>query len=181
MNFATHENSGESKAIELPRVDLVLLAIKDEELHVLLRRRDGREFFGELALPGGIIEVESDASLDHTVQRVARRLLQRQLPNFRQVTTIGNANRDPRKKWSLTVVYQSLVRSDFVFPDQMAAKQLSWHPVEKIRAGEKLNLDHKDLICLATDQAIRHHRHEIESLRFPNGWVPREFTLFELH
>ena len=53
-------------------VDVALLALIDQRLHVALAPRARRPFKGQLALPGGYVRVDADADTDQTARRVLR-------------------------------------------------------------------------------------------------------------
>lgn len=165
----------------VPRVDLVVLAVFGDALHVLMRRRTDPPFANLRALPGGIVEMTQDNSLEDCVQRVARRWFKKRLPNFSQALTVGNASRDQRREWSLTVVYHSLVYSDFLTSEQMLEHRLEWLPVVAATNKSSFALDHAELIEHAL--LISSHKYEraVEVLNFPEGWIPEEFTLVQLH
>ena len=56
-------------------VDVALLALIDQRLHVALAPRAAAPFKGQLALPGGYVRVDADADTDQTARRVLREKL----------------------------------------------------------------------------------------------------------
>ncbi len=89
-------------------VDVVLLTLHEQALHVLLQRREREPFAGALALPGGFIHTEEDASAWHAAERVLAQKTGITSPYLEQLATWAGPGRDPRG-WSLSVVYYALV------------------------------------------------------------------------
>lgn len=92
-------------------VDVVLLTLKDEALHVALLKRDKEPFKDVMALPGGFIHPEEDAD----AQAAALRMLLAKTgivpPYLEQLATFSGPARDPRG-WSISIVYYALVSFD---------------------------------------------------------------------
>ena len=55
-------------------VDVVLLTLRDEALHVVLQKREREPFAGVLALPGGYIHPQDDSDATDAAARVLRAL-----------------------------------------------------------------------------------------------------------
>ncbi|WP_374356424.1 NUDIX domain-containing protein [Limnohabitans sp.] len=160
----------------LVRVDLVLLAVQQGCLHVIVSKRQETPFKGQWGLPGGVLRIDLDMSLEAAAQRVAQERLGRKLSNLDQVVTVGGPDRDPRAPWAMTVVYGSLVSADLETTPGKRVQALNWRPVSEIGAGEPLAFDHAKLIRMAVQQL----RQAVRDLRFPAGATPDEFTLPEL-
>jgi len=77
-------------------VDCVVFGLDDEDLKVLLIKRDLKPFQGKWALPGGFVQV------DETIDDAARRELAEETGLekvfLEQLYTVGDLNRDPREK-----------------------------------------------------------------------------------
>jgi 8-oxo-dGTP diphosphatase len=79
-------------------VDLVILTIRNDRLHVLLVQRDETPFEGQWALPGGFVRI------DEGLQTAARRELAEETSvsepelYLEQLGTYGEPNRDPRMR-----------------------------------------------------------------------------------
>lgn len=160
----------------LVRVDLVLLALSTDQLHVLLSQRQEAPFKGQWGLPGGVLRIDLDASLEAAAQRVAQERLGQSLRNIAQVVSVGGANRDPRAPWAMTVVYVSLVSVDLHTTPGKRVQALAWKNIEELNAADPLAFDHAKLIQLAVDRV----RSNVRDFRFPEGSIPEEFTLPEL-
>lgn len=158
------------------RLELVVLAVRDGVLHVLLSHRQEAPFRGKWGLPGGVLRIDLDGSLEAGAQRVALERLGRSLPNLGQVVAVGGAKRDPRAPWAMSVVYRCLVAPDIETTPGKRVQALEWRSLEKITSAKDLAFDHTELV----EQAVDAVRREVRELRFPMGWMPREFTLSEL-
>jgi 8-oxo-dGTP diphosphatase len=167
-----------SKNYPMPfvRVELVVLCVMGQKLHVLLSRRREAPFKGKWALPGGVLRIDLDSSLVAAAQRVALERLNRDLPNLGQVAAVGGADRDPRAPWAMSVVYRSLVQSDLDATPGKRVQALEWRPVDEIFQARNLAFDHSELV----EQAVIAIRREVASMQFPTGWVPEPFTFGEL-
>jgi len=150
--------------------------VRDGELHVLLSHRKEAPYKGKWGLPGGVLRIDLDESLEAGAQRVAVERLGRPLPNFGQVGAVGGAKRDPRAPWAMSVVYRSLVPPDIETQPGKRVQSLEWRKVEGAIAACDLAFDHAALVA----QALEATRREVGELRFPAGWMPEEFTISEL-
>ena len=153
------------------------MTIAGAELCVLLGRRAEAPFAGRWALPGGVLRIDLDKTLEDAARRVIHERLQIELPYLRQVRAVGGVSRDPRAPWGLSVIYRALVPMTSV--DPKAGKRLEalrWCAVDEPVEDEKLAFDHHDLIAQA-ESALRD---EIEALDLPFEFLPPEFTLGEL-
>ena len=165
---------------EMPftRLELAVLGLVDGALHVLLARRAGEPYKGRWALPGGVLRIDLDASLEHAAQRVSRERLGCEMPYLRQLCAVGGPGRDrTRSPWALSIVYRALVRASLL--DVSAGKRveaLAWRSVEEAVADKQLAFDHASLIA----QAVAATREEVRALELPSGFIPATFTLGEL-
>lgn len=159
------------------RVELCTLAVVNEGFCVLLGRREQAPFKGRWALPGGVLRIDIDASLEDAAQRVAKERLGLQLPYLRQQCTVGGPGRDPRALWSLSVVYRALAPMEDLAPK--AGKRLEalrWATVEQAMTDTSLAFDHESIIS----NAVTELRAEVSRLDLPFNFLPPEFTLGEL-
>lgn len=174
----TVEKSDTTRKHPMPfvRLELVLLSVKDGNLQVLLSHREEDPFKGKWGLPGGVLRIDLDASLEEGAQRVSMERLKRDLPSLSQVAAVGGASRDPRAPWAMSVVYRSLVQPDIETSPGKRVQALAWRNVTDVIQTDNLAFDHASLIEKAVDAT----RQEVRELRFQAGWVPKEFTLSEL-
>ncbi len=170
-------NAIRKHAMPFTRVEVAVMALVDGGLQVLLARRAEAPHAGAWALPGGVLRIDLDGSLDDAARRVMRERLGVDLPFLRQLQAVGGPTRDPRAPWALSVVYRALTQ-----PIEMQAKpgkrvsELRWWPADEAAANSKLAFDHAALIA----RAVQVTREEIEDLKLPFEFLPEAFTLGEL-
>jgi ADP-ribose pyrophosphatase YjhB (NUDIX family) len=159
------------------RIEVVLLSIVDHRLHVLLAKRAEAPYAGRWALPGGVLRIDLDQSLDEAATRIARERLGAEVPRFRQVAAIGGPTRDPRAPWALSIVFRAFVVAEELVP--VAGKRveaLEWRQADAASADIRLAFDHHRLVARAIEAA----REEIDALDLPFPLLPKQFTLGEL-
>lgn len=159
------------------RLEIAVMSLVDGELQVLLARRAQAPYAGKWALPGGVLRIDLDASLDAAARRIMRERLGLDLPFLRQLCAAGGPTRDPRAPWALSVVYRALVPAENVTP--LAGKRieaLAWRRVDDAIADRSLAFDHATLVS----RAVESTRAEVERLDLPVGFLPEQFTLGEL-
>ena len=163
----------------LARIEVVLQSIVNGRLSTLLVKRSEPPYKGRWALPGGVIRVDLDASLDGAAARVIAERLQISPQGLRQLLTVGGAEREPRAPsgWGLSVIYRAMVREEELQP--VAGKRVegwAWHAVDDLPAIEDVAFDHKAI----AQQAAVWTRAEFEELKLSDSLVPGQFTLGEL-
>lgn len=176
MQSTTTESTFPKHQMPFVRLELVLMSVSEGNLQVLLSHRKEAPYKGKWGLPGGVLRIDLDASLEAGAQRVATERLGRTLTNLCQVAAVGGANRDPRAPWAISVVYRSLVPPDIETTPGKRVQALEWRKVSDVVETNDLAFDHAELIV----QALEVTRREIKELRFPRGWMPEKFTLSEL-
>ena len=159
------------------RVENVLQAVIEGRLCTLLVKRAEEPYKGFWGLPGGVLRIDIDKTLDAAALRVAKERLNVTRESLQQLAAVGAAGRDPRGEndWGLSVVYYALVPESSV--DPQAGKRVSdlkWFPVDD--PLPEMAFDHGDLVT----KAVETTRSDIANLKFPRGFVPERFTLSEL-
>jgi len=126
-------------------VDVVLLTLRQESLHVLLLKRDREPFRSALALPGGYVHADEDQSTDDAAARVLREKTGITSPYLEQLASFSGPGRDPRG-WSVSIAYYALVP-----PELIANEDDSLHlvPVDKLPS---LPFDHKTIVGHALER-----------------------------
>lgn len=168
------------------RIEVALFGVIDGRLQVLLARRAEAPHAGQWAIPGGVLRVDLDASLDAAAHRVAQERTGLDLPTLLQHGAVGGPTRDPRAPWALSVVYRALAPLGSL-PALTAnptwqprpgkrVEALAWRPVDEAAADPELAFDHAELV----GQAAARTRQDVEALNWPTGFLPAEFTLGEL-
>ncbi|MFN6994630.1 MAG: NUDIX hydrolase [Aquincola tertiaricarbonis] len=160
------------------RVELAVLAVREGRLQALLALRKARPHAGQWALPGGVVRIDLDDTLEQAVQRIALERLQVTPPHMRQVCTVGGAARDARAPWALSVVYRALLpQADGLAPTPgKRIESLAWRPVDDAMDDRTLAFDHAALLTRAVDAT----RDEVARLDLPPGFMPPAFTLGDL-
>lgn len=159
------------------RVELVVLSVRDGALHTLLALRQAKPHARRWALPGGVVRIDLDRTLEQAVQRIAVERLQVLPPHLSQVCAVGGARRDARAAWALSVVYRTLVQADELAPAPgKRIEALAWQPVAQAMADSTLAFDHAALLARAVAAA----RQDVAELRLPPGFMPPAFTLADL-
>lgn len=170
-------------------VDCVLFGYDPEQatLDVLLIRRNGDPFKGQLALPGGFVEVggeddtmdSSHSDQGESLETAARRELEEEtgakLDYLEQLATFGEPNRDPRGR-VISVAYYGLVRSkDLSVTAGSDASEAQWHSISKARAM-KLAFDHN----LILETAVKRVQSKTRYAPIGFNLMPTKFTIREL-
>ena len=152
-------------------VDWVVFGLDDEDLKVLLIRRDLPPFEDKWALPGGFVRLEE------TLDDAARRELQEETSLERvfleQLYTFGGIDRDPRER-VITVAYYALVRlSDHRVQAATDARDAVWFAMDDLPS---LAFDHDQILETA------HQRLQGKVRYQPIGFelLPPKFTLTQL-
>jgi len=159
------------------RLEIAMLGVSAEGLQVLLARRAGPPYKGRWALPGGVLRVDLDASLDAAVGRVGRERLGLELPFLRQLCCVGGPRRDPRAPWALSVVYRGLVPIEaLALQSGKRIEALKWEPADAAMGDTALAFDHATLIR----RAVEDTRAAVADLDLPFEALPEMFTLGEL-
>lgn len=123
-------------------VDVVLLTLVNDALHVALLQRSQEPFAGMPALPGGYIHADKDQTAWQAAARVVKDKAGITSPYLEQLATYSGAKRDPRG-WSVSIVYYALVPPEVIKREH---EGLQLYPVSQL---PKLPFDHQDIIELA--------------------------------
>jgi 8-oxo-dGTP diphosphatase len=126
-------------------VDVVLLTLKDQALHVVLLKRKNEPFAGMPALPGGYIHTQEDKTAWEAAARVLRDKTGIISPYLEQLATYSGVDRDPRG-WSISIVYYALIPLEMLPLDNNG---LMLAPVSKL---PKMPFDHKGIVELAVSR-----------------------------
>ena len=165
-----------SKDYESPlvTVDIALFTLHESTLHVLLVERGDHPHKGLWALPGGFIDLSSDTELHETAKRKLREKTGVDVSLLEQVSTIGNALRDPRG-WSVTVLHMALVSHAPTAEFIESVNDARWWPINKV---EKLDLafDHGTLLGLARERLKNKTAYTV----LPTHVLKKPFSLTQL-
>lgn len=165
--------SGHAKGVAVT-VDLVILTIRDEALHVLLVERGKEPYEGKLALPGGYVR-EGETLDQAAVRELGEETgVEGEKLYLEQLRTYGDPGRDPRGR-VITVAYLALGPD---LPEPVAgtdARDARWVPVEAA-LEERLAFDHRTILREALERA----RSQLEYTTVAAAFCPEPFTIAEL-
>lgn len=150
-------------------VDAVILTLEEDRLKVMLGRREREPFGGTLALPGGYVHIDEDASVAEATVRILRQKCGVDGVYLEQLETFSGPDRDPRG-WSISVAHLALVARDRL-PE--ASETLRFHDVEVL---PELAFDHTRIIAAA----LRRLRGKGAYSTLPATFLGETFTLTEM-
>lgn len=168
--------NNKNRPMPITRLEVVVLSVVKEGLQVLLAKRSEAPCAGFWALPGGVLRIDLDQTLDAGARRVMHERLGIELLDLEQLCAVGGAQRCPLTPWALSVVYRALVSIESA--EAIVGKRidaLEWRPVEPFIL-EPLAFDHADLIERAVDVT----RKQVDGMGMPRGLLAEHFTLTEL-
>jgi 8-oxo-dGTP diphosphatase len=157
-------------------VDAVVLTIRDGKLQALVVTRGGQPFKGQLALPGGFVNIDED--LGTAVQRelVEETGISGRRLRIEQLATYGRPERDPRGR-TVSVTYLAVVPD---LPDPVGgddAADAQWRPVTWLLARrDRLAFDHRTIVRDGVERA----RAKLEYSAIGTSFCPPRFTIAEL-
>jgi 8-oxo-dGTP diphosphatase len=163
----------------LVRVDVVCLSVADGVLKVLLAQRSEEPFQGCWGLPGGVLRIDLDVSLEAAARRVGRERMKLELGQLDQVVAVGGADRDPRAPWAMTVVYRCLVGAEFEAATGKRVGAFKWFGLDDLDSSFATGLiafDHRELV----QRAVLDLRRDVSEIRMSDTWFPAPFTVPEL-
>ncbi len=156
-------------------VDLVILTVRAEELHVLLVERGNEPFLGRLALPGGYLRGAE------TLDQAARRELLEETSlhgdqlHLEQLRTYSDPERDPRGR-VITAAYLAL-GADLPAPVAGTdAREAYWVPVRTATQDGMLAFDHGSILRDGLERA----RAKLEYTSVATVFCPEPFTISDL-
>lgn len=151
-------------------VDVVLLTLKNNELHVMLNKRARAPFEGQWSLPGGFIRPEEDFNAKASALRVLQDKTRMNVPWVEQLETFSGGERDPRG-WSISVAYYALVPVSLL--ELSMAEDVALFPVSRIEA---LPFDHQYIL----DCAVSRVRNKSTYSSLPVYLCGEHFTIPQL-
>ncbi len=153
-------------------VDVVIfsLSLDDDDLRVLLMKRQQWPHAGQWALPGGFVQLGE--SLDQSAARQLQTKAGIDSVYLEQLYTFGDVNRDPRTR-VLTIAYFALVPMSAVQIRDDEDSHTAWFSIFDLPA---LAFDHRAII----DYAYTRLRYKLEYTTVGFDLLPDQFTLTEL-
>lgn len=148
-------------------VDIVLFTIRNNQLQVLLIKRQAHPFAGMLALPAVLVNINE--TLDEAVQRALYQKTGLNNIYFEQLYTWGEIDRDPRMR-IISVSYYALVPESQI---SLSEPNANFYPVDEIQT---LAFDHKKIIAYGRERI----RNKVNYTDIAFSLVPEDFTLPQL-
>ena len=155
-------------------VDIAIFTLHEGQLKVLIVERNEYPYKDYWALPGGFVDLKKDSNINATARRKLVSKTGVDAPLLEQVSTIGNAHRDPRH-WSITTLYMALIpyapTAEFI----EAVNDARWFPIEEIEQLQ-LAFDHSELLQLARERLKNKTAYTV----LPIHVLKRPFSLSQL-
>lgn len=151
-------------------VDVVILALRDDDLQVLLVKRKTPPFEGKWAIPGGALRV--DESLEEGAMRTLREKTGVTNVHLEQLYTFGALDRDPRGR-TITVAYYALVPTPLTVHAGRDAADAQW---QSVYALPEMAFDHAEIV----NYALKRLRYKLEYTAVGFRLLPETFTLSQL-
>ncbi len=153
--------------------DCVIFGFDEDanDLKVLLIERGEEPFYGQMALPGDLVNQNED--IDSSAKRVLRELAGLEDIFLEQLYTFGNLTRHPLGR-VVTIAYYALIKpSDSNLVPASFAKRAEWRAISDIK---ELAFDHYNILSAALNRLKGKIRYQ------PIGFnlLPEKFTLSQL-
>lgn len=154
-------------------VDLAILTVRENRLHVLVIERANEPYRGKAALPGGFLRADED------LREAAERELAEETGldggslHLEQLATYGAPDRDPRGR-VVSVAYLTIA-PDLPIPVAGSdARTAAWMPIDEVCG--KLAFDHGQIL----DDAVERARNILEYTTLATAFCAPVFTISDL-
>jgi 8-oxo-dGTP diphosphatase len=151
-------------------VDVVIFALRDDDLQVLLVRRKNPPFEDKWAIPGGFVRHEE--SLEDAASRELFEETGVRDVHIEQLYTFGTIDRDPRGRM-VTVAYVALVPAPLALQAGTDASEAQW---KSMYALPEMAFDHQEIVTYA----LKRLRYKLEYTAVGFRMLPKTFTLSQL-
>lgn len=154
-------------------VDLAILTVREDRLHVLVIERANPPFQGELALPGGFLRADEDLRSAAVRELAEETGLDGDRFHLDQLGAYGRPDRDPRGP-VVTVAYLAIA-PDLPLPVAGSdARSARWMPVDALPGP--LAFDHDQILAEAVEAA----RSRLEFTTVATAFCDEQFTIGDL-
>lgn len=151
-------------------VDVVILTIKNGQLHALLIQMKKKPFFKRWAFPGGLIK--KTENLDQAARRELQEKTGVKNVYLEQLYTFGEVGRDPFGR-VISIAYFALILEPKKLITTRKYLDVKFWPVNKL---PRLAYDHTKI----ADYALKRLRAKLEYSNVAWSLLPRQFSLGEL-
>jgi 8-oxo-dGTP diphosphatase len=152
-------------------VDIVIFTIDDDELKVLLVKRNLEPFKGKWALPGGFVRINE--SLEDATKRELKEETGVKDVYLEQLYSFGEPKRDPRGR-VITIAYMALINSENIkLKASTDVSDAKWFSLFNM---PQLAFDHKKIL----DYSIQRLKWKFEYTSVAFSLLPKKFTLGQI-
>ncbi len=148
-------------------IDCIIFGFNEDDLKLLLLKRDFEPAKGEMSLIGGFLK--KDESLDMAAKRILHNLTGLENVYLEQLYTHGEPGRDPGER-VISVAYFALLKTQDLDPGFVKKHGAHWRPVSDI---PDLIFDHN----LMVEKAMKRLQRRAQSQPVGFELLPKEFTL----
>jgi 8-oxo-dGTP diphosphatase len=154
-------------------VDLAILTVRENLLHVLVIERANEPYRGHDALPGGFLREGEDLNSAAERELAEETSLDGKALHLEQLATYGAPDRDPRGR-VVSVAYLAIA-PDLPIPAAGSdARSARWAPVDVVRGT--LAFDHNQIL----DNAVERARRRLELTTLATAFCGQTFTIGDL-
>jgi 8-oxo-dGTP diphosphatase len=154
-------------------VDIAILTVREDLLHVLAIERANEPFRSATALPGGFLRAGEDLHEAAKRELAEETGLDGSALHLEQLATYGTPDRDPRAR-VVSVAYLALA-PDLPIPTAGSdARAARWVPVDQVRGN--LAFDHTKIL----DDAVERARTHLELTTLATAFCRPTFTMGDL-
>lgn len=154
-------------------VDLAILTVRENLLHVLVVERANDPHRGQDALPGGFLRDGEDLSEAAERELAEETSLDGRALHLEQLATYGAPDRDPRGR-VVSVAYLAIAPDLPVPAAGSDARSARWALVSQVR--DALAFDHGDIL----DDAVERARMRLEFTTLATAFCGQTFTIGDL-
>ncbi len=151
-------------------VDIVIFALREDDLQVLLIKRKYPPFENTWAIPGGFVQPQE--SLEDAAARELYEETGIRNVHIEQLYTFGQLHRDPRGRM-ITVAYFALVPKPLAVQAGSDTTDAQWKSVYDL---PQTAFDHAEIV----NYALKRLRYKLEYTAVGFQLLPLDFTLSEL-